>query len=86
MKMILKIFNFVKPILDKQIPMFSQTVAEFGKSKSNNVAMVVVMFAISILTNDITNVIGHVYLLIGIAVFVLKDAIAKINGFRHGKN
>lgn len=78
MMWLFKIFNFVKPILDKQIPMFSQTVSEFSKTKSNRVGMVLVMFGISVLTSDLTNVLGHVYTIFGVVVICIRDAVAKI--------
>ena len=78
MNTLLMLFNFIQPFLIKKIPLFSQTVGQFSKSKSNNVAVIVLLFGINIATADITSVIGHFYILAGITIFVLKDAIVKI--------
>ena len=68
------------------IPGFSQTISKFVGSKSNSAGMVLIGFGITVLSNDLHNVIGHVYVIAGILIIFLRDAIAKLENKSGGND
>ena len=70
----------ITKLMDTQVPATAQTVKSFATSKSNLGGMAAITYGLSVVTGDPTNLIGHLYLSLGILAVVVKDAIVKIYG------
>ena len=61
-----------------KVPGFSQSVGEFATSKTNLTSSPLVVYGTYLLSQDPSNAIGHAYLVGGVALIAIKDAIVKI--------
>jgi hypothetical protein len=61
-----------------KIPGFSQKIGEFTTSKTNFAGSPLTLYGGYLLTQDPSNVIGHAYLIGGVALIAIKDAIVKL--------
>lgn len=79
MNKLYKIFKLIEPILGKKIPTFNQTIKEFGTSKSNTFAAVMIVAGLSMLYINTDNALGLLLVTNGIGLITLKDATTKRN-------
>ena len=60
------------------VPLTKQSTSEFLSSKTNLTASPLVTYGLYLLATDPSNGIGHAYLVGGVALIAIKDAIVKI--------
>jgi len=61
-----------------KVPFTDQKTHEFVSSKTNLTASPLVSYGLYLLASDPSNAIGHAYLVGGVALIAIKDAIVKI--------
>jgi hypothetical protein len=74
---LLTVFNLVKPVLGKKIPMFSQDVGQFATSKSNWIGVGMICLGAVMLYKNIDSEIGMILFANGLGLITLKDATVK---------
>jgi hypothetical protein len=63
---------------NKKVPGLSQTVKAFTTSKTNLTGSPLITYGGYLLMQDASNPIGHAYLVGGVALIAIKDAIVKL--------
>jgi hypothetical protein len=61
----------------KKVPFTSQKAGDFFTSKTNLTGSPLVTYGLYLLASDPSNGIGHAYLIGGVALIAIKDAIVK---------
>ncbi len=67
----------IEPLLGKKIPAFNQTIKEFGTSKSNTFAAIMIGVGLSMLYINTDNALGLLLVTNGIGLITIKDATTK---------
>lgn len=75
---ITKVYTKVSPLLEKKIPFFSQTIKQFGGSKSNVLGIVLIIAGIVILFRNIDSSVGLNLVMFGCSLLTIKDAVHKV--------
>ena len=72
------LFKAAKTIGNMNIPLFSQTVSEFAKPKTNQIATGVFTYGIYLVMQDENSLLGNFYIVMALFAWTFRDAIHKV--------
>ena len=72
------ITGLLKTIGNLNLPFFSQTVSEFAKPKTNQIASGVFAYGMYLVAQDENSLLGNFYIVIALFAWTIRDALVKI--------